>query len=88
MVIDYGDNTLINPKFKYDANNYHDVHVGTFDRAYSANPIIDSEVPNRRFMSFSLSFAHFTIELVVVPVSQDDTTSVPIASITVNDKKT
>lgn len=87
LVIDYGDNTLINPKFKYDANNYHDVHVGTFDRAYSANPIIDSEVPNRRFMSFSLSFAHFTIELVVVPVSQDDTTSVPIASITVNDKK-
>ena len=87
LVINYGDNTLINPQFQYDANNYHDVHVGTFDRAYSADPIIDNEVPNRRFMLFSLSFAHFTIDLVVVPVSQDDTTSVPIASITVNDTK-
>ena len=87
LVIDNRDNTLINPKFQYDANNYHDVHVGTFDRAYSTSPIIDSEFPNRRCMSFSLSFAHFTIELVIVPVSQDDTTSVPIASIAIYDSK-
>lgn len=88
MTIGNTDNNLISTRFKYDANNFHDVHVGTFDRAYSNNAqeeIVDGLT--RKTMSFSLSFAHFELKLLVSPANNEDSTSVPIARILIVDHK-
>ena len=88
MTIGNTDNNLISTRFQYDANNFHDVHVGTFDRAYSNNAkeeIVDGLT--RRTMSFSLSFAHFELKLLVSPANNEGSTSVPIAGISVIDHK-
>lgn len=85
-VVDYLDNSMINVKFQYDANNYHDVHVGTFDRSYSYNAKENENISGRT-MSFSLCFAHFEIRITAKPTSNNDATSVPVSEITIKDHK-
>lgn len=74
------------PKFRYDANNFHDVHVGTFDRAYSNNAKEENGY-TRRSMSFSMSFAHFELTITVSPEGSEDSTNVPIIAISIFDQK-
>ena len=83
-IVDNAENALMSPMFHFDTKNYHDVRVGTFDRAYSHNAI----GAEKRTMSFILSCAHFVIELSIEPTTNNsDQTVVPIASILVKDKK-
>ena len=74
------------PRFRYDANNFHDVHVGTFDRAYSNNAKEENGY-TRRSMSFSMSFAHFELTITVSPEGSEDSTNVPIIAISIFDQK-
>lgn len=88
MTVKNTDNLLVSTRFQYDANNFHDVHIGTFDRAYSNNAkedIIDGLTP--RTMSFSLSFAHFELKILVRPATNEDLTSAPIAAFLIVDHK-
>lgn len=85
-VVDYLDSSLINVKFQYDANSYHDVHVGTFDRSYSYNAKENENISGRT-MSFTLCFAHFEIQITAKPTSNNDSTSVPVCEITIIDHK-
>ena len=88
LVITNTENYLLSTRFQYDTNNFHDVHIGTFDRAYSNNAIEEvNEGIGRRTMSFSMSFAHFELRLLVSPVNNEGHTSVPIAKILVIDHK-
>lgn len=88
LVITNTENYLLSTRFQYDTNNFHDVHIGTFDRAYSNNAIEEvNEGVGRRTMSFSMSFAHFELRLLVSPVNNEGHTSVPIAKILVIDHK-
>ena len=87
MTIGNTDN-IISTRFQYDANSFHDVHIGTFNRAYSNNAKEESiDGIGRRTMSFSLSFAHFELRLLVAPANNEDTTSVPISQIIIVDHK-
>jgi hypothetical protein len=81
------DNSVINPKFQLDANEMHDVHIGTFNRAYSYFAEVNPENPSRRLMTFSISCAHFEVSLYLVPTDEGDTPFVSIANIIVHDKK-
>lgn len=85
-VVDNAENSIINVVFQYDANSYHDVHVGTFDRSYSYNAK-ENEDLSERTMSFSLCFAHFEIQITAKPTSNNDATSVPVSEITIKDHK-
>ena len=85
-VVDYLDSSLTNVKFQYDANSYHDVHVGTFDRSYSYNAKENEDIFGRT-MSFTLCFSHFEIRITAKPSSNNDATSVPVCEMTIIDHK-
>lgn len=87
LVVDNTADNAIAPKFHFDANGMHDVHVGTFNRSYSYSAEVDPEDPNRRCMSFSLSCAHFEITLTLIPTDDGDASVVAISKIGVVDKK-
>ena len=85
-VVDSADYSMINVKFQYDANSYHDVHVGTFDRSYSYLAK-EAEGEDGKTMSFALCFAHFEIRITAKPVVNNGATNVPICEITIIDHK-
>ena len=87
LVLDDNDSSAINPKFQFDATDMHDVHVGTFNRAFSYFAVRDEDNPGRRCMSYTLSCAHFDITLSLVPTDDGDGPTVPISKIAVVDKK-
>jgi predicted ATPase len=68
--------------FKLDANKYHDVHVGTFNRAFSN---LAKRSGNEREMDFTIQIAQFEITMTIRPYEKDDLTLVPIARIQLED---
>lgn len=84
MTIRNIDDELASTRFQFDANNFHDVHIGTFDRAYSNNA---KEESTGKAISFSMSFSHFELKITVSPQSNEDSTSVPVTAVSVFDHK-
>lgn len=73
--------------FQLDSNNIHDVHVGTFNRAYSTK-CIQTKNHSCREMGFKFRISHFTIEVIISPNDDKvDITSIPISKICVTDEK-
>lgn len=72
--------------FQLDANKLHDVHVGTFNRAYSANAVPFDEDDYRK-ICFKARISHYVIDIIICPEGNDDITSIPIGKISVNDEK-
>ena len=76
-----GYSTALQPKFRMDANMYHDLHIGTFNRALS-----DGEEDDRT-IDFFIKIAHFDIKITIESKESVDVTSVPVILISINDHK-
>lgn len=87
LTIENAESNISAPKFQFDANGIHDLHVGTFNRAYSSEAKKDKNDLERRCMEFIISCAHFEITFSLVPTYNGDSPSVPIEKITVKDHK-
>ncbi len=76
-----GYSTALQPKFRMDANMYHDLHIGTFNRALSDGAEDD------RTIDFFIKIAHFDIKITIESKESVDVTSVPVILISINDHK-
>jgi len=85
-ILDFTDHLTLRMYFRFDANNYHDVHIGTFDRSYSFSPMED-DGEDGRTMTFTICCAHFEIRLKVKPFPMDDSNNVPVSEVTIIDRK-
>lgn len=73
------------PLFRLDANNYHDVHIGTFNRAYSWQALQAED--KERQISFFLHIGKYVIKMSIKQVEHDDTSSIPISQIVISDER-
>lgn len=76
-----GYSTELQPKFRLDANMYHDLHIGTFNRALSDGSGED------RTIDFSIRIAHFDMKITIESMEAADVTNAPVILISINDHK-
>jgi hypothetical protein len=73
------------PLFRLDANNYHDVHIGTFNRAYSWQALQAEDM--ERKISFIIHIGKYFIEISIKQVEHDDTSTIPVSQIVISDER-
>ena len=71
------------PLFRLDANNYHDVHIGTFNRAYSWQALQTGD--KERQISFVIHIGKYIIEISIKQIEHDDTSTIPVSQIVISD---
>lgn len=87
LQVEYPNNifeTVEPPLFHLDSNNYADVHIGNFDRAFSWTPL---ENMVRKEITFNLAIANYEISFSIIQGEDTNTSSVPISRILVKDTK-